>query len=211
MDNRSIEIITQSSAHDAAEITKAFVQAGHITDIQTAMQHFDFAHSAVLESNIIKIGENKVTEAFPGSQPQPAPGPGPAAVTGPQAAPGVQPLQAFPQATPAQPQALPAGEEPFPAAQGPAPVPVPASSLVHQGGPPPATPAPAAAPGSDDALWRDLFENFGEWYDNRLDKKSANGPDFKSKKIVDPKNPKYKAGLWLKDAPDWAKPNLGIA
>ena len=71
-------------------------------------------------------------------------------------------------------------------------------------------PAPAGAPAaasSEPGTWEHLVASFGEYYDNRLDKRSPNGPDFKHKKSG--------KGLWLKgkygDAPDWVFDRLNGA
>lgn len=45
------------------------------------------------------------------------------------------------------------------------------------------------APTTKDGLWAELEANPKRWFDNREDKKSANGPDFKRKYT--------KEGLWL--------------
>jgi hypothetical protein len=68
-------------------------------------------------------------------------------------------------------------------------------------------PAPAAVPGAtlqgDDHLWRDLSDNFGQWWDNRKDKRNPRAPDFKRKNDGE--------ALWLdsKSTPTWAKQQFG--
>jgi len=70
--------------------------------------------------------------------------------------------------------------------------------------------APAQAPGTGvdktTAAWQRYFANPAGYYDNRQDKKSPNGPDFKSKADGDD-------ALWLKskygNAPDWVWAQLG--
>ncbi|XP_076898718.1 protein OSB2, chloroplastic-like isoform X2 [Bidens hawaiensis] len=52
----------------------------------------------------------------------------------------------------------------------------------------------------DGEFWKHLIENPNKWWDNRLDKKDAKGPDFKNKDSG--------KGLWLTDAPSWALSSL---
>ncbi|KAL7588395.1 hypothetical protein Lser_V15G38144 [Lactuca serriola] len=59
---------------------------------------------------------------------------------------------------------------------------------------------PYNKPVKDGDSWKHLVENPGNWWDNRLDKKSENSPDFKNKdsgKV-----------LWLDSAPDWVLSSL---
>ncbi|KAH9795894.1 protein OSB2 [Citrus sinensis] len=51
-----------------------------------------------------------------------------------------------------------------------------------------------------DDLWKDLVENPDKWWDNRLDKKSEKGPDFKHKETGKP--------LWLNYSPAWVTSQL---
>lgn len=51
-----------------------------------------------------------------------------------------------------------------------------------------------------DDVWKDLVENPDNWWDNRLDKKSKKGPDFKHKETGKP--------LWLTYAPAWVTSQL---
>lgn len=80
-------------------------------------------------------------------------------------------------------------------------------------GPAQNTPSPAPAPipgatgGKDDALWTELLQNRGAFYDNRGNKKNPKGPDFSHKTKLQ-EGSTYKVGLWLKDAPEWAKASL---
>ncbi|GJV10985.1 OSB2, chloroplastic-like protein [Tanacetum coccineum] len=53
---------------------------------------------------------------------------------------------------------------------------------------------------SDGDSWKHLVENPSSWWDNRVDKKNPNGPDFKHKDS--------RKGLWLVDAPAWAVSSL---
>ena len=76
---------------------------------------------------------------------------------------------------------------------------------------PPQPVAPQGGGHKDDQLWQSWFSNPSDWYDNQFDKKNPKGPDFKSKSIPDPKNSQFKAGLWIKDAPPWAKAQLQAA
>jgi hypothetical protein len=49
------------------------------------------------------------------------------------------------------------------------------------------------------------------WDDVRANKRSPSSPDFRHKWVTDPPNKEgkvYKKSLWLKDAPEWAKPQL---
>lgn len=52
----------------------------------------------------------------------------------------------------------------------------------------------------DGDLWKHLVENPSSWWDNRVDKKNPNGPDFKHKDT--------RKALWLVDAPAWAVSSL---
>ncbi|KAL9456505.1 hypothetical protein AB3S75_005686 [Citrus x aurantiifolia] len=51
-----------------------------------------------------------------------------------------------------------------------------------------------------DDFWKDLVENPDKWWDNRLDKKSEKGPDFKHKETGKP--------LWLNYSPAWVRSQL---
>lgn len=88
----------------------------------------------------------------------------------------------------------------------PAPAQPPAASVPVASSP---APVPGAAPLSADsdpeALWQDLVSHRGNWYDNRGNKKNPAGPDFTHKEL---KKGRFKLGLWLKDAPAWAKAQL---
>ncbi|KAM7278612.1 hypothetical protein ACFE04_005746 [Oxalis oulophora] len=52
----------------------------------------------------------------------------------------------------------------------------------------------------DDELWKDVLKNQSKWWDNRLNKKNKNSPDFKHKDTGE--------ALWLDSSPDWVKHNL---
>ncbi|XP_076910472.1 protein OSB2, chloroplastic-like [Bidens hawaiensis] len=52
----------------------------------------------------------------------------------------------------------------------------------------------------DGEFWKHLIENPNKWWDNRLDKKNAKGPDFKNKDSG--------KALWLTSAPSWALSSL---
>lgn len=80
---------------------------------------------------------------------------------------------------------------------------------------------PAPIPGAADgdpavgALWQDLIANRNDWHDNRRDKRSAAGPDFRHKSRKNNPGDKYNVGLWLNDKknPSWvpqALANAGI-
>lgn len=64
--------------------------------------------------------------------------------------------------------------------------------------------APAPIPGATDgdpataALWVELQQNPGDWYDNRTSKKNPRGPDFKNRRDGD-------KALWVvgKNNPSW--------
>lgn len=60
------------------------------------------------------------------------------------------------------------------------------------------TAQPSAIPGASDpdAMWRDFFNDQSGWFDNRFNKKNANGPDYKSKKFKQA-GTNYPEGLWL--------------
>ncbi|XP_071724548.1 protein OSB4, chloroplastic-like [Rutidosis leptorrhynchoides] len=49
-------------------------------------------------------------------------------------------------------------------------------------------------------LWKDVIDNPGKWWDNRLDKMSPKYPDFKHKDSGE--------GLWLDSCPEWIKSKL---
>jgi hypothetical protein len=111
-----------------------------------------------------------------------------------------------------------AGPGPAPAA-APAAGPGPAAAPAPAAGPGPVGPGPAgpaaipgATTGGNEAHWQDLFENFGNWYDNRATKDSPNKPDFRHKTKMDAAG-KYKLGLYVngKDTPQWVKERLGAA
>ncbi|XP_034214513.1 protein OSB4, chloroplastic-like isoform X2 [Prunus dulcis] len=51
-----------------------------------------------------------------------------------------------------------------------------------------------------DESWKDLVENPGKWWDNRLEKRNKNGPDFKHKETGE--------ALWLSSSPAWVLPKL---
>jgi hypothetical protein len=107
----------------------------------------------------------------------------------------------------------------------------PASPLpmaqVNQSGPPPVKPTPAYGGGppkvanqSTGGDWKaqkaeEAFRLFMSdttaWDDVRDKKTSDNSPDYRHKFAKDPPNKdgkEYKKSLWLKDAPEWAKPQL---
>nr|XP_011460464.1 PREDICTED: protein OSB3, chloroplastic/mitochondrial-like isoform X2 [Fragaria vesca subsp. vesca] len=54
--------------------------------------------------------------------------------------------------------------------------------------------------GRGDKSWKDLVENPDKWWDNRLQKWNAKGPDFKHKETGE--------ALWLTNSPGWAIPML---
>lgn len=64
-------------------------------------------------------------------------------------------------------------------------------------------PSASAKAMTTDELWEHLEQNPGEWFDNRESKTNPKAPDFRAKNLPQPGNPQYKAGLWLRDAPDW--------
>ena len=68
----------------------------------------------------------------------------------------------------------------------------------------PATAAPGTGGSKADNEWMALFNSPGDFYDNRQDKRSPNGPDFKHKQSGD--------GLWLNGkfgpAPQWVLDRL---
>lgn len=102
----------------------------------------------------------------------------------------------------------------------PAAVPPPAALSP---GPAPAGPAPSAGPapgpaaipgatgGGNEADWRDLFDNPGNWYDNRASKQNDRAPDFRHKTKMDAAG-KYKLGLYVtgKTNPDWVRQHFGV-
>nr|GEU63856.1 protein OSB2, chloroplastic-like [Tanacetum cinerariifolium] len=59
---------------------------------------------------------------------------------------------------------------------------------------------PSSPHEKDGDSWKHLVENPSSWWDNRVDKKNPNGPDFKHKDS--------RKGLWLVDAPAWAVSSL---
>ena len=54
----------------------------------------------------------------------------------------------------------------------------------------------------DDNKWQQYFENPGNYFDNRFDKRNPRSPDFKHKGAGG-------EGLWLDGAPEWVKQQLG--
>lgn len=106
---------------------------------------------------------------------------------------------------------MPGSTEVAPAAVPPAGAPAP--------GPAPAGPAPSAGPvaipgatsGGNEADWQDLFDNPGNWYDNRASKQNDRAPDFRHKTKMDAAG-KYKLGLYVTDKknPDWVKQHFGV-
>jgi len=119
---------------------------------------------------------------------------------------------AFPGTT-VQPAVAPFG----PADQMPQfPVPAPVGQLTPNPAPVPTGPAPIPGGVSNpvEADWLDLFNNQGNWYDNRADKASgktkATAPDFKHKTRKTPDG-KWNVGLYVsnKDTPAWVKQQLG--
>ncbi|KAI5442159.1 protein OSB2, chloroplastic isoform X2 [Lathyrus oleraceus] len=64
----------------------------------------------------------------------------------------------------------------------------------------PAVKSKQAKDSKGDESWNDLLQNPAKWWDNRLDKRNARGPDFKHKDTG--------VGLWLNDSPSWVLPKL---
>lgn len=66
---------------------------------------------------------------------------------------------------------------------------------------------------TDEDLWRDFFNNPGDWYDNIGDPKAktggGKGPDIKHKTLKD-KTGQYALGLWVdgRGTPKWVKERL---
>ena len=88
----------------------------------------------------------------------------------------------------------------FPGATiGDAPAPAPGPAR----GPVASTPAPGA--GGVEALWKHLFDNPDDWWDNRADKRNAKAPDFKAKRNGPTVNGGEPAALWIssRSTPDW--------
>ena len=219
MEARDIQIIAQNSSTAAAMLLQNAITPNHDTD--DIMAEYASLHSKILNHVLAEIASHVVQQTFPGSvQALPPQGP-----QGPPAG-GIdnayKPRPSFPQ--PQDPaaswlqQAYPQpNPDPFPV-HGAAPAPpqpfVPQVVPDHQimaNAQPPAAVAPQGGGHKDDHLWQNWFAQPGDWYDNQFDKKNPNGPDFKSKSIPDPKNAQYKAGLWIKDAPPWAKAQLQAA
>jgi hypothetical protein len=85
----------------------------------------------------------------------------------------------------------------------------------------PAAPAPAAPSGGPsipnrsgggdwkarkaEENWRLFMQDTTQWDDVRANKRSANAPDYRHKTQMDGK---YKIGLWISEAPDFAIPTL---
>ena len=191
MEARDIQIIAQNSSTVAAMLLQNAITPNH--DTADIMAEYASLHSKILNHVLAEIASHVVQQTFPGS------------VQAPQ--PQQAPQQAYPQPNP----------DPFPV-HGAAPAPpqpfVPQVVPDHQimaNAQPPAAVAPQGGGHKDDHLWQNWFAQPGDWYDNQFDKKNPNGPDFKSKSIPDPKNAQYKAGLWIKDAPPWAKAQLQAA
>jgi hypothetical protein len=149
-----------------------------------------------------------VTDAFPGST-----------VISPAVAPAVQQGVAVQHAPQQQsgptfkappPQQSPQAVD-FSKLQPAAPLPM---AQVNQSGPPP---VPNRSTGGD---WKaqkaeEAFQLFMQdttaWDDVRDKKTSDNSPDFRHKFAKDPPNKdgkEYKKSLWLRDAPEWARPQL---
>lgn len=106
----------------------------------------------------------------------------------------------------ALPEPAPQGSAPMPASAVPPPPPVSGPGPLLAG-PGPVTPAPIpGAPSDSESLWRELFNDFGNWFDNRGDKRSERSPDFRRKGKGD------QPALWLssRDTPQWVKDRLGV-
>jgi len=99
-------------------------------------------------------------------------------------------------------------------AGNPAPPGVPAPPF-QPSGPPAAIPGAANVSTDDEALWRDLFANSGNWEDVRSRKQSENSPDFKHKfqnQSTPAKNGVFfPLSLWIsgKNTPAWVHQSFG--
>ena len=196
MQEKDIQIITQNVNTAAATIVAAMVNENW--DVEDVMNLYGPLHKQMLDHVLGEIAGHLVQQAFPGStqvDPQPMT---PADFAGPNATGGNVVAMTGPAA------------QPMPIPQ-PAPQVVPDHQIMANATPPPAVGPQGPGGHKDDQLWQDLFQNPGNWWDNRADKKSPKHPDFRSKTIPDPKNPAYKLGLYLSSAPQWAKQQLGVA
>lgn len=102
------------------------------------------------------------------------------------------------------PQAYAPQPEPFPAAQAPQGA-HNAPGWVNTDRPAP-IPGATGGNGKKDAAWQAFFADPSAYYDNRVNKRNPNGPDFKHKQSGE--------GLWLGGqypAPAWVLQRLGVA
>ena len=189
MTDTDIQIRTCAAGNQAARVLEGAWRA--IADGKVTQEQIGEIHgflTAEFFSNMSTIASSALLVTHAGATP----------VQGfvPQAAPNFQPV---PNPYPTPPQVQEVGFAP----QGFAP----ANNVV-----PFQQHAPAQAPGTavdkTTAAWQRYFANPAGYYDNRQDKKSPAGPDFKSKADGDD-------ALWLKskygNAPDWVWAQLGYA
>lgn len=175
-----------AACNQAAEVLGGawrLLAEGKVTTEQLIQMHLDLAEGFIKNANTIQAAAS-VGEAFPGTTqvPQQAFQPQQQAPQ-PQQAPGPFDGGGF---TPANVVQAPFGQQQAPQGQN-------------------FQPAPGAGGGSKvDQEWQALFNNPSGYYDNRQDKKSPNGPDFKNKQTGD--------GLWLNGkygpAPQWVLDRL---
>ena len=180
-----------AAAKIAVEVTKLAAETGMTVD--TIIPVFNEALSGVLET--MEEHTDRKEPTFPAQAQAPTVQPS-GSFNAPEAVHAAFPGSTNVVAPPSAP--APSNVTPFPQQQAPA---APAG-------------LPGAAQGGDDQVWQMLLADIqsgkfdDNWYDNRVDKKSAKSPDFKHKSYKTDPGSKYTASIWLKDAPEWAKPQL---
>lgn len=190
MEQRDIQIIAQNANTATAHIVAQLLDP--TWDVGDIMATYGPLHTAIMNHVLGEIASHTVQQGFPGSEVV------------------QQPAQAIQMPPPGQysaPEVLQQMQQPE---TGFVPQVVPDHQIMANAQPPQPV-APQGGGHKDDQLWQSWFSNPSDWYDNQFDKKNPKGPDFKSKSIPDPKNSQFKAGLWIKDAPPWAKAQLQAA
>lgn len=187
LSERDITILVEN----AANVTGSLLSGTGTVPVDTDV--YQATLDAIYEINRAKVAAALSVESFPGAVVLPSEAP----LAGQQVQSNVVP---FPQT--AQPAQVGAPVSPFP----PQPT-----------GPPAVIPGAAAPPADDEALWRDLFANPGNWEDVRGKKQSEDSPDFKHKFQNQTKPAKngryYPLSLWIsgRNTPAWVHQSFGGA
>jgi len=190
MDDRSRDIAVNVALNMARDFTVAAINNGSLDpdNVNAVVNHFTSLTAPLVDvvvgTHASTVVEQNVQAAFPGTTVQHAVAP-------------FGPADQMPTA----PQPVGPVAQPFPVAASPYP----------QAGP---APIPGGVTNPVEADWTELFQNPGNWYDNRADKASgktkATAPDFKHKTRKTPDG-KWNVGLYVsnKDTPAWVKQQLG--